>query len=75
MRIRRMAVVLLMTVGSLLCGGCFTIALEGTDIASKKAAESDVAVVKEAGEVTQKGVQKVKAAKKKVIEEVKEAVE
>ena len=68
-------IILVFLMAASMCGGCFTIALEGTDIASRKAAESSVPVLKQTGEVTQKGVKEVKAAKEKVIEKVKEAAE
>jgi len=66
--------------------GCFTIALEATDIVSAKAAEEESPEqeaaenpiehgVEEAGKATQAGVQKVKAVKEAAIEKVKEAVE
>jgi hypothetical protein len=66
--------------------GCFTIALEATDVVSAKAAEEESPqqeategpvehALEEAGKATQKGVQTVKKAKREAIEAAKEVVE
>ena len=66
--------------------GCFTIALEATDIVSAKAAEEEGPAQEatenpvehggeEMGKATQTGVQKVKEAKRAAVEKVKEAVD
>ena len=57
-----------------LASGCFTIGLEATDIASKKAAEQPGALGA-VGQGAQKGVQEVKKVEHKAVEAVKKAVE
>ena len=54
--------------------GCFTLAVKGGEVAGKEAAKTDVPVLKQAGEATEKGAEKIEDTEKQMIHKVEDAV-
>ena len=71
---RRLLLCILAGLTALSCSGCITLAVKGGEVAGKEAAKTNVPVVKQAGEATEKGAQKIESAEKQAIHKAEQAV-